>query len=168
MSIFGLLLVGCSHKTKKFFFQDPDQRAVNEVLEKALEAIQSQNHEELSALFSVESQSEKDKFENSVNELFEYYKGETLTYDDWGGPITEKSADAEHYVRIMEATYDLKTTEEDYRIAILYVAENTRNLDSEGIQSFYIIKRNDDTNSQYAYRGDGKYTLGINIGIPNW
>ena len=45
----------------------------------------------------------------------------------------------------------------------LWANEDTADADNVGIRSLYIIRLADDTDPQFAYRGDEKYTPGINI-----
>lgn len=61
------------------------------------------------------------------------------------------------------ATYDVETTQDKYRFAMEYMLLDTADADNVGIRSLYIIRLADDTDPQFAYRGDEKYTPGINI-----
>ena len=45
--------------------------------------------------------------------------------------------------------------------------KDTANSENIGINYFYIIKKEDDTNLFADYNGDAKETPGINIGIQN-
>ena len=97
--------------------------------------------------------------------LFDYYRGEFVSYDDWGGPGVEQSVDNGRKKKEMYSTYDIKTSEQMYRIAIQSFTVDTANPNNVGIWSLYIIKAEDDEDPYSAYRGDGKYTPGIHINI---
>jgi flavodoxin len=132
-----------------------------------IEAIQIKDKDKLTSLFSQESLNYAQSFDESINELFDYFDGEVVSYDDGGGPYVETTKDYNQILQIMESSYDVKTTECEYRIAIKNIVQNSTNAHSVGVQSLYIIKSEDDVNRQYAYWGDGAFTPGINIGIPN-
>ena len=62
-------------------------------------------------------------------------------------------------------SYDVTTSTEIYRMAFIWCAKDTGDSGNVGIESFYILKANDDPNyPQYSYGGDGAWTPGINIG----
>ena len=56
-----------------------------------------------------------------------------------------------------------QSTVNKYRFAMEYMLLDTADADNVGIRSLYIIRLADDTDPQFAYRGDEKYTPGINI-----
>ena len=146
---------------------DNDQKIANDKFEEIIEVIQSQNSDMLTALFSKESIDNEETFNNSVEKLFEYFTGTVESYDDWGACHVETTKEDDQILQIMESTYDVKTTECEYRFAVRYIAKDTVNSDNVGVQSLYVIRMQDDIYTEYAYWGDGKYTPGINIGIPN-
>lgn len=164
--ITGAILCSCSLGGNAVM-TDNDQRIANEKFEEILEVIQSENKERLRTLFSKESLKEAKAFDASVNELFDYFNGKVKLYDDWGGPFVETIQEDDCILQMMESTYDVETTECEYRFAIRYIIRDTTNINNVGIQSLYIIKLEDDSNPQYAYWGDGKNTPGININIKN-
>lgn len=144
---------------------DNDTKLANKKLEELLDAIQTKDMEALSTLFSVGGRNAQ--FDQHADELFNYFTGAVLSYDDWGGANVQVDYEDGRVRKIMELTYDVKTTECEYRFAIRYIARNDMNLRSVGIESLYVIKRQDDTLLEYAYWGDGEFTPGINIGVQN-
>lgn len=159
------MLLGCSQEKKVIIGRD--QRKANTVLEKVLDSIQRQDKNAICDLFSPECSSDKEEFEKTINELFEYYKGEVVSYEDGGGLTAEKVVEGDYYSYTIEASFEVITSEEEYRIAIKYIEEDATNPERVGIQSLYIIRKSDDVNLRSSYYGDWKFTLGINIGIPN-
>ena len=61
-------------------------------------------------------------------------------------------------------SYDIETTQDKYRLAMEIIMADTTDAGNVGIRSLYIIRFEDDTDQNCAYRGDGAYTPGINIG----
>ena len=64
-------------------------------------------------------------------------------------------------------TYDIKTSNDDYRLTFKFVTTDTNDINNKGIWSLYIIKSKNDANLDVAYRGDNEYTIGIHINISN-
>lgn len=146
---------------------DKDQRKVNQKFEEVLTALQTQDSSTLRLLFSEESLQKAEAFDETVPELFVYFEGSVESVNDWGACYVETSKEDNQIVQSMEATYDVKTTKGDFRFAVRYVAQDTVNPNNVGIHSLYIVKAQDDSSLEYAYWGDGKFTPGIHIGIPN-
>ncbi|MBO5321264.1 MAG: DUF5104 domain-containing protein [Clostridia bacterium] len=146
---------------------DKDFSVAKEKNEIILEALESQSNELLTMQFSTEYVNNTSGFSATVEELFDYFNGEVLSYNDWGGPLVETTKENDQVFQTMEATLDVQTTECEYRLAIKYVTKDTSNPKNVGVHSLYVIKANDDICLEYAYWGDGKFTPGINIGIPN-
>ena len=115
-------------------------------------------------LFSVEAFKDVDDFNTIANDLFKFFQGDFVSYDDWGGAVAGDGLreDGKEWYTI-QPTYDVKTTEQEYRIAFKEFTVNEFEPNKVGIWSLYIIKKSDDIDPNLAYRGDGKWTPGINI-----
>ena len=166
MLIMVLLIVSC-YNNSYIKFGDYDKNIANQEFEKVLNALVKENAEMLKLLFSQETLNTEKEFDNSVEQLFNYFDGEIKSYEDWGGPYVSTVKDDGDVIQIMKSTYDLKTSTCDYRICITYVYKDSTNTNNIGIKSLYIIKAEDDLNLQYAYWGDGIDAPGIHIGVPN-
>ena len=166
-----ILLTSCSLGDlgmRKDFFTANDQKIANERFEKIIESIQNQDSTALKSLFSDKALKEAQNIDETINELFDYYQGEMLSYDDWAGPITSAKKNYSHYLKRLDATYDVETSQDKYRFAMIYISTDTEDPDNVGVLSLYIIKLEDDTDPQYSYRGDDKDTPGININKKNY
>jgi len=164
----SVLLCSCSFSEGEFDLQkSSEQKVANKKFEEILEVLQSQNGDSLYSMFSANSIKSTEGFDKTINELFKYFIGEVKSYDDWGACYVETSKENDEIIQVMESTYDVKTTAYEYRFAIRDIVINTVDSNDIGIQSLYIIKKVDDAYPEYAYWGDGKFTPGINIGIPN-
>ena len=167
--VLGILFSSCSLGGNNMFggILDNDQKVANEYFDEFIEALESKNKDAIKTMFSKNSIKNSENFEVSIDYLFDYFQGEVISYNDWAGPVVETSKENDHIKKIMDSTYDVETNGQQYRFAIQNHTVDTANPDNVGIWSLYIIKLNDDTDPQYAYRGDDKNTPGINIGIKN-
>ena len=137
-------------------------------LNQLLDAVEARDSEAVSALFAENSRTKANDFEASVKELLEYYKGtavlapewENITNsgDGWDGPIRNK---------FIDISFVVTTSECKYRVSMYWTDVDTGDRRNEGINSFYIIRFDDDINIDCPYSGDGKDTPGINIGVQN-
>ena len=145
------------------FFQD-DRAKANNSFERVLNAIQNKDVIALKSLFSNESLKYVDDFDALANDLFEFFQGDFVSYDDWGGAVAGdglRESGQEYYT--IQPTYDVKTSEQEYRFTFKEFTVNEFEPNKVGIWSLYVIKKADDTEPKCAYRGDGKWTPGIII-----
>ena len=149
---------------------DNDQNIANARMDKVLEAIQNKDKDALKALFSPKAIAEAEEFDQSIIDLFDYFQGDFISYNDQSAINVEEGLNDDGTGRRWKAlysTYDLETSNQEYRIAIKDFTVDTANSNNVGIYSFYIIKLEDDPDPKIAYRGDDKYTPGINFNIKN-
>lgn len=159
-------LGGLGMDKKGSFFQD-DRANANNSFERVLNTIQNKDATALKSLFSQKAVTESEDFDKLAEEFFDYFEGEFISYDDWGGGVAGSGLreDSKEWYTI-QPTYDVKTSEQEYRFAFIEYTVNEFEPDKVGIWSLYIIKKEDDVDQECAYRGDGKWNPGINIGIP--
>ena len=132
--------------------------AANDRFEELIAAVQS--------LFSQNALREAQDMEEAVRALFDYYQGEMISYDDWGGANLAGGMNDDGTGRrwtALYSTYDVETTQDKYRFAMEFMLQDTADADNVGIRSLYVIRLADDPEPQRAYRGDGEDTPGINI-----
>ena len=162
-------LSGCSGMREKFLKTD-DSKIANKCFEKLIKNIQNQDADAIRLQFSNNVLKETQNMDENICLLFDYFKGEMLSYNDWGATETEIGVndDSKHRNwKKLRSTYDIETTEDKYRVAMEFISKDTADEYNVGIRSLYIIRFEDDTDPQYAYRGDGMDTPGINIGEKN-
>ena len=128
-----------------------------------VKALDTKNKEEVKSYFAKNKIKDIAVFDQSIDELFDYYQGEYMSYN-YGG--SAKYKDGDYNFRSINYQYpiDIKTDIENYRMYFNWYIEYTTDKDMIGIWSFYILKKKDDPNSTYSYWGDGLNTPGINIG----
>ena len=139
-----------------------DKETANIVFEQIIDAIENQDEDTLRGYFSKTAIAEDDDFEENLLALLDFYKGEIISYDGWSGPIVSEGRENGCHYKYLESTYDVVTSEQEYRFAIMTYVIDTSNQDNIGVYSLYIIKA-DDTDRQFAYWGDGNCTPGIVI-----
>ena len=167
--IFTLIinLCACSADGKNMFKTKSDQDIANEKLDKVLQALENNDPEALKKLFSVNAINSSDSFESDLQLLIDYFDGKTIFYNNQCALNVSRTREDDFEKKAISSTYDVETDKQIYRIAIQDVITNTLDQNDVGINSLYIIIKSDDTDHNYAYRGDGKNTPGINIGIKN-
>lgn len=163
--IAALMIMICGCEVVKIM--PSDEAIANAQMEAFLNALENRDTEQLISLFTANALSETENIQYSVDMLYSYYQGNYTSYNNWGGPDTSTTREGIHIGKEMHGTYDVVTDADVYRFAFLYVAVDSTVADNVGLWSVYVIKMDDDTDSQYAYRGDALYTPGIQIGIPN-
>ena len=160
--IFNSCSLAGPHMTERLF--DTDNDVANAHMDKILEALENGDKESIKAMFSENAIAVADDFDKSVDELFEYYEGEYTSYED-GGMSTENAYSDGEEQQIFDLSYDVTTSVREYRFSVLEYITDDADPDNEGIWSLYIIKMEDDPQPEYSYRGDGKRTPGIHIGL---
>ena len=140
--------------------------AANDRFEELIAAVQKQDVAAVQSLFSQNALREAQDMEEAVRALFDYYQGEMISYDDWGGDNLKGGMNTDGTGRrwtALYSTYDVETTRDKYRFAMEFMLQDTADADNVGIRSLYVIRLADDPEPQRAYRGDGEDTPGINI-----
>ena len=133
-----------------------------------LSAIKEKDAKKIVSLFSKNTVKDVENLEAQAEELIEYFKGE---YTPWSGWCSYSNyfEDAGEHQDIVAPSFDITTTENTYRICLRSCRGDNIDPDNVGLWSVYIILLEDDINydPEWKYWGDGKYTPGINIGIPS-
>ncbi len=161
-----IFLFICSCTTKgKTKTSDKDYKIAHETIEVVLETIQTKNIDALKKLFSKTALAKTNSFDDSVEMLFKYFDGTVESYDDGSGPFVETTRDNDKIYQLIESSFEVKTGTNEYRFAMQYVTLGDE--EDIGITSLYVIKLNDDKDLTCAYWGDGLFTPGIHVAIPN-
>lgn len=146
---------------------DRDQQSANDCLNGVLDALENMDKDALISLFAKEVVSGITDFASTADSLLAYYQGTTSPWNDRCPMYVDTTYENGQQIKLVYASYDVNTSEQSYRIAIKLCAADDYNPNHVGIWSLYIIKTEEDVDSELAYWGDGKDTPGINIGIPN-
>ncbi len=152
-------LCGCSMR-KSFLMMD-DESIANKQFEKLIDAIQTQDIDAVRALFSENALKEAENADESIQAMFDYFHGTMASYNDWAGPnvIAGNNDDGTgRYWKRYYSTYDIETTQDKYRLAMETITADTTDAGNVGIRSLYIIRFEDDTDQDCAYRRRCLYT----------
>lgn len=167
MILLAALLIACLNGCSLMLtFFETDDKIAQAQIDGVLAALQEEDSDALKALFSDYTRSGVEDFDRTVEDLFAYYQGKVVSVHDWGMQ-TSKEREGDMTKKDLYLSYDVTTEDQIYRLAIHYCATNDYAPEQEGICSLYIIKMEEDTDSQRAYRGGHVYAPGIHIGIPD-
>ncbi len=145
--------------------KDDDHQKAQNLIKTVLKVIQDKDAEKLKDLFSQTTLSQLQSYDESVNELFNYFNGSVESFDDGSGPLVETTKEDNLVFQLMESSFVVKTNDYDYRFAMQYVTQGKE--EDIGLISLYVIKTIDDENLDYMYWGDGNFKPGIHVAIPN-
>lgn len=143
------------------------QSTANAKMDKILEAIKNKDKDALKSMFYKQAINKSKNVDNSIVELIDFFQGDFVSYNDWNAVGIEDTVNDGDRQKILDSTYDVVTSKQKYHIAIRDFTIDTANKDNIGIWSFYIIKLQNDTDPQFAFRGDSKFTPGINFNKKN-
>lgn len=161
LNLVMLLSASCSRGARIARSMYNDREAANAVFDQLLAALESRDEAAVRALFSKTATADG-QFEVNLAALMEFYQGELVSYDDWGGPTVSEGRDSTREYKCLEPTYDVVTSEQEYRFAFRVYTKDTGNPDNVGIYCLYVIKAEEDP-SESAYWGADNDALGIVI-----
>ena len=165
LNIVLLLLSSCSlggSNMGKHFFTDSE--ISKKTFEQIIESIYDKDSETLKGMFSKTAIMASKDIDANLTDLFNFYNGEYITYDDIGGPMVtdERNADGTGGKRKeLQSTFNLTSDKGEYQFAIKEYIIDTNNPDNIGIYSLYITNATDSKSS--VYWGDGNWLPGITI-----
>ena len=128
-------------------------------------AMENKDKSAVKALFMDSTINSSENFENSLDELLEYYNGKMTSYDDVssGGEFVERNLFIGKRV-FMSSYFVVETDGDKYHFDITECVFDSLNPGNVGIKSLYIINDKDFPDKDGYYQGDYKNTEGINIG----
>lgn len=163
----GCTSVLLEHKLFNRFYNTSATEA-EAMLETLLAAIESGEAQTVKNLFSKHVQETAPNLNENISELFEFYKGEMISFVRYG-PGSSASKEGQSYQQEIFCSFDVATTTSVYRIAFLFCTVDTEsldNVDNVGLTSVYII-RAEDSDMDKAYWGINNendiWKPGINI-----
>ena len=154
-------LVGCDVSGGNRQLSKDQEKVSNYYVVKLLDCLDKKDSEGIRALFSPEVTPSDD----SIKALYEYYLGELVEIEDFYSYMETNSHSKGISRRWIEGAYKVTTNEEVYHIAVSCLVKDTGDQENIGIIYLYIINDKDYSTPEYIYKGDGKETPGINIGV---
>lgn len=144
-------------------FMKSEDEILDEKVQNFIDLLDENDKESLKSLFAPAKIGCISNFDDSLDELFEYYDGvfKSKSHESKG---TDGDKNGDFTAKWYNLSYIITTSSEQYRLAIYWCTEYSTDSNYLGIWSLYIIKENEYPTPVYTYRGDGLWTPGINIG----
>lgn len=155
MFIIGFTLSGC--------IRDSDEEISNKNITELISFIENNDSAGVKSLFAKNVVEKDNDLDIMIEELLRYYEGDFQSMDNSGLGTESDKGDGVKTVMLNSST-DVTTSKGIYRLAIHWYIEDSGDVNNIGIWSLYIIKLDDDIDKDAKYRGDGLWTIGINIG----
>ena len=137
------------------------RKQTDALITELLSYMENQDQAAFLAQFAPNIISDPDMLEQQCAELFQFFSG-TVESQTWKAAQNSASKKLDEYHSETKVSYDIVTTEDHYRIAMNFCAEDNYDDGNLGLYSIYII-RFEDTDTKYTYWGDGNWTPGINV-----
>ena len=152
-----VLMQGC---IPGFAFIDTNADMVEENAKKLVEALDSRDTQKIKGMFAKNVVN--DGYDEKIVQVLEYYKGSFVEFFGKGVVVSDDVISGKR-VKVYDISRDIRTTEDEYRIALIWRVEDDNDANNIGIWSMSIIRYEDDYNKS-VYWGDGTDENGIYIG----
>ena len=140
-----------------------DDEKVDAAFDQLLNAIVASDADAVEALFAKNVVSEGEGFEQDLSELLSFCRGEVVSCNDRSGRCTSIEKNGSKYIKEIDTTHDVKTTEGLYRFAMKYRVADSKEPQNIGIRSLYVTECDNEESLYFAYWGDGIWEIGITI-----
>lgn len=148
------------------FSYKTDEEIEKEHINTIINVINKRDVNELNDLFIYVVQI-LDNFDSQLNEFYSFCFSNIAGYRD-RTYVAIKDKEGDYESKFQRMSFTLIGDIENYQLCILWCIDWTpdeKDYSHIGIWSLYIIKESQNPEPEYNYWGDGKWTLGINIGI---
>lgn len=131
------------------------------LLQELIQALEQKDAQTIKSLFSANTVSAVPELDAQITRLCDFYTGSvTETVDK--GLYAQLSKEIGCRSEVIQASYDLTTTEGAYRIAFQFCTIDTENPGEEGLHSLYMI-RAEDSDMDFSYWGGHQWMPGVVI-----
>lgn len=137
------------------------RKQTDALITELLSYMENQDQAAFLAQFAPNIISDPDMLEQQCADLFQFFSG-TVESQTWKGAQNSASKKLDEYHSETKVYYDIVTTEDHYRIAMNFCAEDNYDDGNLGLYSFYII-RFENTDPSHSYGGDSNWVPGINV-----
>lgn len=144
-------------------FRENDGDLANATFEQLIDAIISNESAKIKFMFADSIQADAQLAEEA-HDLIEFIQGKIISYSSASEQGTSAEYQFEHgkQKKEIQSAFTIKTTESKYYIAVKECVKDEFDPNNIGLLSIYIIEA-ENWNEDYIYRGDGKWSYGINI-----
>lgn len=116
-----------------------DKEIANEKLSKIVDYIENRDEEGLKSMFSKRAIDESGDFSDNADLLFDFFKGEMISWEKSSGPTVYKSANYGEVVKEVDSYYFVETDKERYFFLINDFQVDDSNGDNEGINMLLVV-----------------------------
>ena len=131
------------------------------LLEQILTALEDKDTDSLKSLFALTVTTSVLRFDGDMEELMDFYRGELVEYKRYG-PGSHAVKESGIHTKEIYVSYDIVTTQGEYRLAFLFCVANSEDATCLGLHSLYIVEAKC-SDMKYAYWGGEDWLPGINI-----
>jgi len=164
-----IMLVGCcflfgactSNSFRTAFFMQRDEDFINPYFERFITGVNNRDAQMLHSLFAVSISDDASSLMEQIESSFSYFP-ESLLITTGARGIHASSSMNENRCTTIDAIFTVEANGQMFYAAMKICSEDTANSDNVGIMSIYFINA-EDYHSDVNYRGDGKWTPGINL-----
>ena len=141
-----------------------DHTRCDKLMENLTSYLEKDDFDNAKALFAQRLY-EIESFDDDLNDLINYYSGETKTIN--GLVDTGEYSNFDYEERHHGMEYDVETSDDIFRFNIIYIEKDTRSKNNVGIISLYVLKLSEDEYPYRNYCGAIQSTDGIHVAYPN-
>lgn len=157
------LLGACKfHSFRTDFFMQNDEDIINPYFEKFITGVNNRDAQTLHSLFAVSISDNTDSLMEQIESAFSYFPDSLLITANARGIHTSSAMNENRRTEEIDAIFTVEANGQIFYAAMKICSEDTANNDHIGILSIYFINA-DDYHGDINYRGDGKWTPGINL-----
>ena len=164
-----IILVGCcfllgackSNSFRTAFFMQNEEEIINPYFEKFINGVNNRDTQMIHSLFAASISDNASSLMEQIESSFSYFP-ESLSMTTSACGIHTSSTMNKNRCTKIDAIFTVEANGQVFYAAMKICSEDTANSDNVGLVSIYFINAAD-YNGDGSYRGDGKWTPGINL-----
>jgi hypothetical protein len=116
-----------------------DEEIAEEKLIKIIDYIENKDEEGLKSMFSKRALDESGDFSENADLLFDFFKGEVISWEKSSGPHVSKSTNYGEVIKEVDSYYFVETDKERYFFLINDFQVDDSNADNEGVNMLLVV-----------------------------
>ena len=130
--------LGCIEQMQPLLFQNERELTNNQTVQILL-AIENKDKDSIRQMFSKSAVSESENFDGDIEKLFEYFRGELISFNKDGTYVPYMESGGEGTMKLVDYQNVVRTSEDTYLLTTRYYIADTVIPDNVGIYSFNIL-----------------------------
>lgn len=142
-----LFLVSCQNDGSSqgtVILEDRDNQLADACIDTFYYAVQNKNTDGIKDVFSNRACADAGNMETQVNELFEFIKGDLITWDREESPVVEDVSESGATTKHEMFWFSLRTSEDIYSVFFSYYPVDEIDPDNKGVYSMLILRECDE------------------------